>query len=94
MIDIDTTKLESLLEAKKFDEAKKLLEEYFKSHLTGEEKASLYLDFAGTYLSVMNKINGRYNAAMRSVLEDLEKVDSAEKDAKHRLKLVEVRSSL
>lgn len=93
-MDIDTTKLEALLEGKNFDEAKKLLSDYFNQTMSSEQQASLHLDLATLYLQVMNKINGRYIGSLQSVLGDLDEINKTEKKAKNSLNLAEVRSSL
>ena len=93
-MDIDTTKLESLLQGKNFEEAKKIIADYFKQTMTSEQRASLQLDLATLYLQVMNKINGRYIDTLKKAVGDLDEIDKAEKKSKDTLNLAEVRSSL
>ena len=93
-MEIDTTKLEALLKGKNFEEAKKILSDYFSENMTSEQQASLHLDLATLYLQVMNKINGRYIASLKSILGDLDDINLTEKKSKDSLNLAEVRSSL
>ncbi len=94
MDNADAKKLEVLLTAKKFPEAKKLLESFFLGDLTPKEKAAAHLNFAEIYMRVMNQISGEYRAALEEVADMLEKVNAKEKEVHGKIKLREVRQNL
>ncbi|MEO8637530.1 MAG: hypothetical protein ABI430_01360 [Candidatus Taylorbacteria bacterium] len=94
MNELDTKKIESLLEEEKYDEAASLMAEFFGREMTKKEKASFYLAYAGLYLEVMAGISGRYNEALKQIRKNLEEVTAFEKREKDKLNLEEVRTSL
>ncbi len=91
---IDTKKLDELLEAKKFDEARVLLSQFLQGDLSEEEKAALHLSYAETYMRVMNSINRQYREALQGVASMLQEIDKKERSVEDSLKLKSVRQNL
>lgn len=95
MQNFDDKKLKSLLEEKKFDEAKKFLEEYFKNlELTEEEKGAIYVNYASIYMQVMNDINRQYSESLGEALNILKKIDAKESEVNDKIDLAKVRSEI
>jgi hypothetical protein len=94
MSTIDTTNLEKLLTAKKFDEARAVLSEYLKGEFTEEEKASLHLSYAETYLRVMNSVQREYKKSLAKVVDILHTLDKEERSVAEAIGLRSVRQNL
>ncbi len=93
-MEIDTEKLESLLAENKSEEAKALLEAYFKQPLTDEEKGALYTYYAQVYLEVTKKIQEEYIESLRQIVSDLESLDAYSKGMSDKIQLGQVRAEL
>jgi len=94
MSTIDTTQLEKLLKAKKFDEARAVLNDYLKSELTEEEKAALNLNYAEMYLRVMNAVQSEYKRSLAKVVDMLRTIDKEERSVAEAIGLRAVRQNL
>lgn len=95
MQNFDDKKLKNLLEEKKFDEAKKFLEDYFKNlELTESEKGAVFVNYASIYMQVMNDINRQYSKALDEALNILKKIDAKESEVNDKIDLAKVRSEI
>src|SRR3989338_1524189 len=78
---LDPKHLEVLLEEGKYGEAKNVLEGYFSTELTEEEKGAAYVDFARIYMEVMTKLNKSEEALLDEEIAELKAINAGEKDA-------------
>lgn len=79
---IDTTKLEQLLTEEKWDEAKKILDQYFQGDLTPEQRGGAYVQLASIYLQVNNRLNRQYEQTLDDALAVLKSINTSEAVAK------------
>src|SRR5262245_43111439 len=84
---LDTNTLEQLLVDGKFDEAKKMLNEYLSADLTKEEKGAIYVAFVMTYVSVMNRVYDKYNEALDETISNLEFIDKRKKEVSEKIEM-------
>lgn len=91
---IDEKKLESLVADQKWDEAKALLDEFFKSEMTPAEKGELYANLASIYMKVMTNINHKYSAALGDAIENLKQIETDDGTIKDTLDLSKTRDQL
>lgn len=95
MQNFDDKKLKSLLEERKFDDAKKFLEGYLNDlELTEEEKGAIYVNYASVYMQVVNDINRQYSKALDEALTVLKKIDDKESEVNDKIDLAQVRSEI
>ena len=77
---IDTEKLEKLMEEEKWDEARQMLEDFFASEMTPEEKGAIYTNMAMVYMKVMNRINEQYEKALDDAIDVLKEINKTESE--------------
>ncbi len=95
MKNIDTKNLEQLVEQKKWQEAKKIMEDVFNSaELSEEEKGEIHTKLASVYMQVVNNINRRYEASLDEMISTLKKIDAKESEVNDKIDLAEVRSEI
>src|ERR1035437_2130412 len=93
-MDTNTTNLESLLKEKKFDEAKKVIEDEAKTPMTEAEKGAAITGMVEMYLDTAIKSGEEHEAALKDIMEGVSKVNAAESKAGDKVKLAEVKTSL
>jgi len=91
---MDITTLEKLLEKGELEEAKKILEDYFRIPATEEEKGAVYFNLANMYMKVMNDLNGRHKNALEQALFRLEQIERAKKDTLNQIDIARVKKEL
>lgn len=79
---IDTTEIESLLEAEKWEEARGLLDKYLSRALTEKEKGEIYTNFAQVYLKVQNEINKKYEEVLDNAIATAKDITKSEVEFK------------
>lgn len=95
MVKLDEKKLTQLLDAEQWDEAGNLITAYLDSiELTPEEKGGAYLQFAATYLGVMNTLNEEYQKNLDQAIEGLKALEKTEKEINNRIDLGRVKSEI
>ena len=83
MKNFDQTKLTELLNAEKWDEAGRALEDYFRQDLTAEERGKAYVDLTMMHVAAQNSLNRRYLEVLENALamaKDLQKQHKALED--------------
>lgn len=90
---MSTSTLQKLLDEKKFDEAKRYIEEALSSGVSDQEKVD-YVNLAEAYLDVMNDINDEYIGVLQDAVKALEQVKKSEKETASTFGLMEVRAKL
>ncbi len=93
-MNIDISHIESLLEAKKFDEAKVLMREMVAAPLEDSEESSAITGFAMTYVDLVNAINIQYRDALLHAISDIKKINAAEIGTNEKFRLDGVKKSL
>jgi hypothetical protein len=86
--------LESHLNAREWDKAKSLLNEYLRSEISDDEKGAIYVAFVTTYLSVMNRINAEYEAALDDAISTIQAVNKKEKEINDQIDLARVKNEI
>ncbi|MFA6601488.1 MAG: hypothetical protein WCT02_01315 [Candidatus Paceibacterota bacterium] len=93
-MDIDLTKIEKLLEEKKYEEVRSIIKSVAEKKLTPEENGAVLTGFASAYLELSNAISLRYRDALAEAVLSLQQVNAAEAKALENIKLTEVRAKL
>jgi len=93
-METEINKLKSLLEEKKFDEVKKIIEDVAKQPMSDEEKAAAAVFVASIYMETVNQIGEEYRESLKEILVGLERINKAQGEAEDRVKIAEVRNSL
>lgn len=93
-MDIDIQKLESLLDAKKYDEARELINAAVSENLTQEQRGAALAGIASVYVEVSNAINARYKDALEEAVAGIKQLKAAESRANDKVKLAGLRSDL
>ncbi|MEI8328062.1 MAG: hypothetical protein WCG02_02910 [Candidatus Taylorbacteria bacterium] len=93
-METEINKLKSLLEEKKFDEVKKIIEDVAKQPMSDEEKAAAAVGVASIYMETVNQIGEEYRESLKEILVGLERINKAQGEAEDRVKIAEVRNSL
>lgn len=88
----DIHKLESHLNAREWDKAKALLNEYLHSEVSEEEKGAMYVTFVTTYLAVMNRINAEYESALSDAITTVKAINEKEKEVNKRIDLARIKN--
>ncbi len=91
---MDTAVLEKLLEKGELEEARNLLENYFKEPASDDEKGAAYFNFTNMYMKVMNAINGRYKLGLEEALSRLEEIEKAKKESVNQIDIARVKKEL
>ena len=91
---IDTNKLAEYLKNKKFDEAKKMLEDFVKSPMTEEEQGGVLASAVIRHMELMNSIEKEYIDSMQELLNELKELDKKGAEIKDKDALDKVRSKL
>lgn len=91
---IDTKKIESLLEEKKFDEAREMIESVFAEELTDKDRAQMTIGFLKMYTDVMNSIDAKYEDALKKAISGLESLNAFQSKLRDEIKMDEVKQSL
>lgn len=91
---LDTAKLQELLEARKWDEAKELLEASFSAPLTQEERGAASAAVISLYVQLMNRINRRYAAALDDAMAVLKDLNTHEGRALNEVDVARVRNQI
>ena len=95
MAQLDEQKLTQFLDDERWDEAGNLITAYLDSiALTQEEKGNAYLQFAATYLGVMNTLNAEYERNLDAAIKGLKIVEKKEKEIGERIDLARVRGDI
>jgi hypothetical protein len=94
MADIDTQKLEKLMEEQKWDEARQMLEDFFASEMTPEEKGAIYTNMAMVYMKVMNRINEQYEQALDDALMVLKDINNTEREVLDAININKIRKQI
>lgn len=89
---LDADRLEQLLVDGKFDDAKKMLNEYLSADLSKEEKGAIYVAFVMTYVSVMNKVYDQYNEALDETISNLNFIDQTKKEVNEKIDLARIKN--
>lgn len=91
---IDTKKLEELLAAEKWDEAKVILEDYFKADWPAEDRGAVLANLASIYLEVNNKIGREYERTLDEAILALKEIKSREKKIDDKIKMAKIKSEI
>jgi hypothetical protein len=94
MSNIDNEKLEKLMEEQKWDEARQMLEDFFASEMTAEEKGAVYVNMAAIYMKVMNKINEQYESALDDALMVLKDINNTEREVLDAININKIRKQI
>lgn len=94
MSGFDTNKLEQLLRAREWDEARAMLEQALAAPLSYEEKGAAYTAFIATYLRVMNRIYEEYDMALSDAISTLKTIDREEQIASEEIDLARVKGDI
>lgn len=92
MSTFDVEQLESLLNAREWAKAKALLQSGLQSDISREEKGALYVAFVTTYLSVMNRINAEYEAALDDAISTVKALNEKEKEVHKKVDLARIKN--
>jgi len=90
----DVEQLESLLNARQWAKAKSLLNSALQAEIPKEEKGALYVAFVTTYLSVMNRINAEYEAALDDAIASVKTLNEKEKELHKKVDLARVKNEI
>lgn len=90
----DTEQLESLLNARQWTKAKALLDSFLEAEISQEEKGAMYVSFVTTYLSVMNRINAEYEAALDEAIASVKILNEKEKEVHTKVDLARVKNEI
>lgn len=92
---LNQQQLAQLLEAEQWDEAGNLITRYLDQlSLTKEDKSKAYLQFAATYLGVMNALNDAYERNLEEALSGLKALEKKEKEINEKIDLARVRGDI
>jgi hypothetical protein len=91
---IDTEKLEKLMEEEKWDEARQMLEDFFASEMTPEEKGAIYTNMAMVYMKVMNRINEQYEKALDDAIDVLKEINKTESEVLDNINIHNIRKQI
>lgn len=94
IVQIDTDKLEALIEQKDFVAAKKMLVDYIDQGVSKEEQGKTYVHLAKIYLHVSNKITENYIKELDETIELAKKVTASQKASDKEIKTAEIRQKL
>lgn len=93
-MDIDIKNIEKLLEEKKYDEVRNIVNGVASSKLSDKETGAVLTGVASVYLEVSNAINERYKEVLKQAIEGMKKINNAENKSLEKIKLSEIRDSL
>ena len=91
---IDLSQLENLIEAEKFEEAQKLLKDYFTQPLSPEERGEAYINVASAYLDIVNYFNKQRAELLETSLKALEGLDKQRRQLDDLIDLDKVRKQI
>lgn len=91
---IDLSQLENLIEAEKFEEARKLLIGYFKQPLSPQERGEAYINVASAYLDIANYFNRQRAELLETSLMALQDLDEQRKQLDNLIDLDKVRKQI
>jgi hypothetical protein len=91
---LDQDKLDHLMEAGKWDEAKVMLDGYISQMTSAEQMGASYLSLASIYLKVMNRLDADYEATLDETLAALKKLDAAEQSTKDQIGIEDARQKI
>lgn len=94
MKEIDFENLGKLLEEGRFDEARPIIEEFFNSEMTAEEKSAAYVNLALLDTKVRNKINESYVKEMENLIALSDEVQEKGNSIRKQLDLKETRGRI
>lgn len=90
----DIEQLESLLNAREWAKAKALLNSFLQADISEEEKGAMYVAFVTTYLSVMNRINDEYEAALDDAISTVKALNEKEKEVNTKVDLARIKNEI
>ena len=91
---IDTKKLEQSLEKGDFAVVKSVIDDVISEKISDKERGSVWVDFAETYLDVLNSINARYESVLREAIKGMSMIDKSESKMKDSARVLELKASL
>ncbi len=93
-MNIDITKIETLLSEKKYDEVRSLISSAVSTEFSSEERGAALTGLAQVYMELSNAVNLRYRDALKEALAGMKALNKAEAKSSENIKLAEVRESL
>lgn len=78
MSTVNLDKLEELMKAEKWPEAKKMLDDYFTDTKDPAERGKEHVTYARLYLQVMTRLNNQYLSVLEEGVDALKALDAAE----------------
>ncbi len=91
---MDIKNIEKLLEEKKYDEVRSIVNNIASSKMTDKETGAALTGIASAYLEISNSINARYLDVLQQAIEGMKKINSAENKSLENIKLSEIRGGL
>lgn len=87
-------KLTALLDQKKFEEAKKLIQDHYSQELTESETGQAYTMIALAYMKAMNQINRRYLDSINQTIKELNELKKVKATLNKHLGIIEAKSEI
>ena len=79
MKSIDSKKLNELIGAERWAEAKTLLDSHLREPMTLSERGQVYAELASVYMEVQSELLKRYEAGLDHAINILQRINKAEK---------------
>lgn len=93
-MDIDISKLESLLVEKKYDEVREIVRSAVAEEIPEKDRGALLVGLSSAYLDILNSLNESYRQALEEAVAGMKAINAAESKMNDRIRIAEVRASL
>ncbi len=93
-MDIDISKLESLLAEKKYEEVRAIIRSAVAEEIPEKDRGALLTGLSSAYLDISNSINEAYRQALEEAVAGMKALNAAESKIGDKIRIAEVKASL
>jgi hypothetical protein len=92
--EFDYTKLTAALEENRMDEAKTIIDDFFNTELTPEDRGAILVNLALIQARIQKQLNDEYLPLLQATISGLKEIDSIEKENEKEIDIDAIRKQI